>query len=74
MIFSLDIDYTQQCPDGFHMVTKEICEKRDKPRKLLPQHIEFKPGLNLVVGANGSGKTTLLNALWSRSLHSAVRV
>ena len=72
MIFSLDIDYTQQCPDGFHMVTKEIGEKRDKPRKLLPQHIEFKPGLNLVVGANGSGKTTLLNALWSRSLHSAV--
>jgi len=29
----------------------------------VPAHIEFRPGLNCIVGANGSGKTNLIDAL-----------
>lgn len=68
MIFSLDTDYKETAPDGFHMVK----HSDDGERRLFPEYIEFKPGLNLVIGANGSGKSTLIRALWSRSLYSAV--
>lgn len=71
MIFSLDTNYKENAPDAFHMVKFSNDEERQE-RQLFPEHIEFKPGLNLVIGSNGSGKTTLIKALWSRSLYSAV--
>jgi len=35
--------------------------------KLLPETLDFKPGINLIVGSNASGKSTLLEAMWLAS-------
>ena len=71
MITSFHTNYAHQPPTSFYMVT-ELEGLDDKPRKLFPEHIEFKPGLNIIVGGNGSGKTTLLKALWTESLYSSI--
>ena len=71
MITSLHTNYTHQPPSSFYMVT-ELEGLADNPRKLFPEHIEFNPGLNIIVGGNGSGKTTLLKALWTESLYSSI--
>jgi predicted ATPase len=56
--------------DAKHLISFELI---DKIRTIEPFKIDFKSGLNVIVGDNGSGKSTLLNLL-SKNLDGNINV
>lgn len=72
MIKSVEINYK-----GEDTNTKYFYLREDwltgKKRKILPEKIEFKTGLNIVIGANGSGKSSLLDIITDYTLARGLR-
>lgn len=61
MIYSIHINYDRLTENEHFKRVKFDLESNE--RRLLPEDIEFKPGLNVIVGANGSGKSTLMDII-----------
>ena len=72
MIKSVEINYK-----GKDTNTKYFYLREDwltgKKRKILPEKIEFKTGLNIVIGANGSGKSSVLDIITDYTLARGLR-
>lgn len=67
MIKSVEINYNGKDTSTKYFYLREDWSTGEE-RKLLPEKIDFEPGLNIVIGANGCGKSSLLNILTDYTL------